>query len=75
VVALLEDCDVTNNCRHLCRHLGFYQELEIFSEQFASSSILTDFEEVLFFSDGYFVSSVKTAIEYEAFCNELFMFS
>ena len=29
VVALLEACDVTNNGRHLGRHLGFYQELEI----------------------------------------------
>ena len=29
VVALLEACDVTNNCRHFGRHLGFYQELEI----------------------------------------------
>ena len=29
MVALLEDCDVTNNGRHLARHLGFYQELEI----------------------------------------------
>ena len=29
VVALLENCDVTNNGRHLGRHLGFYQELEI----------------------------------------------
>ena len=29
VVALLEPCDVTNNDRHLGRHLGFYQELEI----------------------------------------------
>ena len=28
VVALLEACDVTNNCRHLGRHLGFYQELK-----------------------------------------------
>ena len=28
-VALLEACDVTNNGRHLGRHLGFYQELEI----------------------------------------------
>ena len=28
-VALLEACDVTNNSRHLGRHLGFYQELEI----------------------------------------------
>ena len=26
---LLEACDVTNNSRHLGRHLGFYQELEI----------------------------------------------
>ena len=26
---LLEACDVTNNGRHLGRHLGFYQELEI----------------------------------------------
>ena len=26
VVALLEACDITNNG---CRHLGFYQELEI----------------------------------------------
>ena len=29
VVALLEACDVTNNGRHLGRHLGFFQELEI----------------------------------------------
>ena len=30
VVALVEACDVTNNGRHLDRHLGqFYQELEI----------------------------------------------
>ena len=29
VVALLEACDVTNNGRHLGRHLGFYQEVEI----------------------------------------------
>ena len=29
MVALLEDYDVTNNSRHLVRHLGFYQELEI----------------------------------------------
>ena len=29
VVALLEACDVTNNGRHLGRHLGFYQELKI----------------------------------------------
>ena len=29
LVALLEACDVTNNGRHLGRHLGFYQELEI----------------------------------------------
>ena len=29
VVALLEACDITNNDRHLGRHLGFYQELEI----------------------------------------------
>ena len=29
VVAPLEACDVTNNGRHLGRHLGFYQELEI----------------------------------------------
>ena len=29
VVALLEACDVTNNGRHIGRHLGFYQELEI----------------------------------------------
>ena len=29
VVALLAACDVTNNGRHLGRHLGFYQELEI----------------------------------------------
>ena len=28
VVAPLEACDVTNNGRHLGRHLGFYQELE-----------------------------------------------
>ena len=28
VVALLEACDVTNNGRHLGRHIGFYQELE-----------------------------------------------
>ena len=29
MAALLEGCDVTNNGRHLGRHLGFYQELEI----------------------------------------------
>ena len=29
VVALLEACDVINNGRHLGRHLGFYQEVEI----------------------------------------------
>ena len=29
VVALLEARDVTNNGRHLGRHLGFCQELEI----------------------------------------------
>ena len=29
VMALLEACDVINNGHHLCRHLGFYQELEI----------------------------------------------
>ena len=29
MVALLEACDVTNNGRHLDRHLEFYQELEI----------------------------------------------
>ena len=29
VVVLLEECDVNNNGRHLGRHLGFYQELEI----------------------------------------------
>ena len=29
VVALLEACDVTNSGRHLGRHLGFYQELEL----------------------------------------------
>ena len=29
VVAPLGACDVTNNGRHLGRHLGFYQELEI----------------------------------------------
>ena len=29
VVALLQACDATNSGRHLCRHLGFYQELEI----------------------------------------------
>ena len=29
VVALLGTCDVTNNGRHLGRHLVFYQELEI----------------------------------------------
>ena len=29
MVALLEAYDVTNNGRHLVRHLGFYQELEI----------------------------------------------
>ena len=28
VVALPEACEVTNNGRHLGRHLGFYQELE-----------------------------------------------
>ena len=29
VVALLEACNVTNNGRHLDRHLAFCQELEI----------------------------------------------
>ena len=29
VVALLKACDVTDSDRQLCRHLGFYQELEI----------------------------------------------
>ena len=29
VVVLLEKCHVNNNGRHLGRHLGFYQELEI----------------------------------------------
>ena len=29
VVTLLESYDVTNNGRHLTRHLGFHQELEI----------------------------------------------
>ena len=29
MVALLEACDVIDNGRHQCRHLGFYQELEI----------------------------------------------
>ena len=29
VVTLLEASDVTHNGRHLDRHLGFYQELEI----------------------------------------------
>ena len=29
MVALLEACDDTDNGRHLGRHLGFYQELEI----------------------------------------------
>ena len=29
VVALLEAYGVTNNGRHLGRHIGFYQELEI----------------------------------------------
>ena len=29
VVALLGACDVINNGRHLGRHLGFFQELEI----------------------------------------------
>ena len=29
VVTLLEASDVTNNSRHLGRHLGFFQELEI----------------------------------------------
>ena len=28
-MALLEAFDVTNNGRHLGRHLGFYQEVEI----------------------------------------------
>ena len=32
VVALLEACDVTNNGRHLGRHFGVYQELEIRSK-------------------------------------------
>ena len=29
VVALLEAWDLSNNGRHIGRHLGFYQELEI----------------------------------------------
>ena len=29
IVALPEAYDVTNNGRHLGRHIGFYQELEI----------------------------------------------
>ena len=29
VVALLEACDVTNNCHHLGRHLRLYEDLEI----------------------------------------------
>ena len=29
VVVLLEACDVTSSDRHLGRHLGFYQKLEI----------------------------------------------
>ena len=29
VVTLLEACDATKNGRHLGRHLGFYQELEL----------------------------------------------
>ena len=29
VASLLKACDVTNNGRHVDRHLGFYQELEI----------------------------------------------
>ena len=33
MVALLEACDVTNNGRHLGCHLGFYQEIEIWSKQ------------------------------------------
>ena len=32
MVALLEACDVTNNGRHLGRHFGGYQELEIWSK-------------------------------------------
>ena len=28
MMALLEACDVTNNGRHLGRHIGFYQEFE-----------------------------------------------
>ena len=32
VVALLEASDVTNNCCHLGRHFGFYQELGIRSK-------------------------------------------
>ena len=29
VVALLEACDITNNGRHLARHLGFLQRIRI----------------------------------------------
>ena len=29
VVVLLKACDVISNGHHLCRHLGFYQDLEI----------------------------------------------
>ena len=28
MMAVLEACDVTNNGRHLGRHIGFYQEFE-----------------------------------------------
>ena len=35
VVALLEAWDLTNNGRHIGRHLGFYQELEIRLERFS----------------------------------------
>ena len=40
MVALLEACDVTSNGRHLDRHLGFYQELEIRQAKTARNGIV-----------------------------------
>ena len=39
VVALLEACDVINNGRHLGRHLGLNQELEIRLKQTTTRTV------------------------------------
>ena len=45
MVALLEACDVFNNGRHLGRHLGFDQELEIRQAKTAGNGIVLDLNE------------------------------